>query len=93
MNVFLSLGLGFLLGYMGLVKEKMLKVNQRLQTVWLVLLIFIMGMSIGMDSQILKSLPTLGGKALLFTLACSAGSVFVVFLISHFFFDKEGRDS
>ena len=39
-DIFLVVGIGFFLGYKGFIKEKGIKLNSKLQTVWLMLLIF-----------------------------------------------------
>lgn len=90
-NVFLAVGLGFLLGYKGMLKEKGIRWNSRLQTLWLMLLIFCMGVSIGKNGEIVKNLPALGGKALLFAVLAAVGSVLAVYLLSTLFLDKEGK--
>lgn len=90
-KIFLSIGLGILIGYRNMLSPKAIKWNSRLQNVWLLLLIFVMGMSIGMDGDILKQLPVLGGKALLFAVATIIGSVLVVYIVSSAFFEREGH--
>ena len=45
--IFLAIGLGVLIGYQGWIRERGIRWNSRLQTVWLLLLIFCMGVSIG----------------------------------------------
>ena len=36
-DIFLVVGIGFFIGYKGLIKEKGIKLNSKLQTVWLML--------------------------------------------------------
>ena len=67
-DIFLAVGLGFFIGYKGFIKEKGIRLNSKLQTVWLMLLIFCMGVSIGRNGDIVKNLPLLGGKAILFAI-------------------------
>ncbi len=88
-KIFLSLFIGFLIGYKKIISDKMIKINSKVQTIFLVLLIFTMGLGIGMDSETLKQLPLIGGKALFFAVACSLGSIVVVYIISSIFFKKE----
>ena len=90
-DIFLAVGIGFFIGYRGFLKEKGLRLNGRLQTVWLMLLIFSMGVSIGRNGEILKSLPLLGGKALLFALLAVAGSIGAVALLAKAFLEKGGE--
>ena len=90
-DIFLAVGLGFLIGYKGFIKEKGINLNSKLQTVWLMLLIFCMGVSIGRNGDIVKNLPLLGGKAVLFALMTALCSTIVVYILSHLFLEKEGK--
>lgn len=90
-KIFLVLILGFAVGYKGLLKERGMKWNSRLQTLFLMLLIFCMGVSIGRNREILSGLPLLGGKALLFAVFAIAGSILLVYVLSVFFLEKEER--
>lgn len=90
-KIFLVLGLGFLIGYKGLLRERGIRWNSRFQTVFLLLLIFCMGVSIGRNEEILRNLPLLGGRALLFAMMAIIGSVLAVYILSILFLRKEGR--
>ena len=88
-DIFLAVGLGFFIGYKGFIKEKGIKWNSKLQTVWLMLLIFCMGVSIGRNGDIVKNLPLLGGKAILFAVITALCSTIVVYILSSLFLEKE----
>ncbi len=88
-EILVSLGLGFLIGYRRLIGERWILLNGKLQNVWLILLIFVMGFGIGRNKEVLQQLPLLGGKAVLFAIISSAGSVFVIYIISKLFFGEE----
>ena len=88
-DIFLVVGIGFFIGYKGLIKEKGIKLNSKLQTVWLMLLIYCMGVSIGRNGEIVKNLPILGGKAVLFAIMAALCSTIVVYIFSRLFLDKE----
>ena len=90
-KIFLVLGLGFLIGYKGVLQEKGLRMNGRLQTAFLLLLIFCMGVSIGRNGEILRNLPLLGGKALLFAVFAILGSTLAGYFLSRLFLQKEGK--
>ena len=91
-KIFLAVGIGFFIGFKGLLKEKGILLNTKLQTVWLMLLIFCMGVSIGRNGDIVKNLPALGGKAVLFSVMTIIGSVIVVYILSTLFLQKEGNE-
>lgn len=88
----ISLGLGFIIGYRRLIGEKWILLNGKLQTLWLVILIFVMGVGIGGNKEVLHQLPALGGKAILFAIISSAGSVAVIYFISKMFFRGEEKE-
>lgn len=90
-DIFLAVGIGFFIGYKGFIKEKGIKLNSKLQTVWLMLLIFCMGVSIGRNGDIVKNLPLLGGKAILFAIMTVLCSIIVVYIFSRLFLEKEGE--
>ena len=91
LKILISLGIGFLIGYQKFLSDKMIAANSKLQMIWLLLLIFVMGMSIGMDPDILTQLPVLGGKAFIFAVATCVGSVGVVYIFSRIFFKEEKK--
>lgn len=88
--ILVSFSFGFLIGYKKFISDKMIMINSKQQTVWLLLLIFSMGMSIGASKDILEQLPSLGWKAIVFAVVCSIGSIFCVYLVS-LFLEKEER--
>ena len=90
-KIFHVFGLGLLIGYKGVLQEKGLRMNGRLQTAFLLLLIFCMGVSIGRNGEILRNLPLLGGKALLFAVFAILGSTLAVYFLSRLFLQKEGK--
>ena len=83
--IFLAIGLGVLIGYQGWIRERGIRWNSRLQTVWL------LGVSIGRNGEVVRSLPLLGGKALLFAVMTAIGSIAVVYILSTLFLEKEGK--
>ena len=90
-KIFLVLGLGFLLGFSGRLKEKFMTLNSRMQTVWLMLLIFCMGVSIGRNREVIGKLPEIGASALLYSVLAILGSVAVVYVFSRIFFLGEAE--
>lgn len=92
LKIIVSLLIGFVIGYRVVLSDKQIQLNGKLQTIWLLLLIFSMGMSIGMNRSILQKLPVLGWKALLFAVLNVVGSVAVVYVVSRLFFEKEGKN-
>lgn len=87
-KIFLVLIVGFLIGYGGVLSQRQISWNGRLQTVWLLLLIFSMGVSIGKNGEVMQNLSVLGFRALVFAVFAIIGSVACVFVISRYFLEK-----
>lgn len=72
---------GAVVGAKVLDKKKDYKVLNRLSTICLCIIIFVMGARIGSDDKVIESLQTIGIKAFVITMLCFIGSVGAVFLI------------
>ncbi|MGL4791708.1 MAG: LysO family transporter [Anaerotignaceae bacterium] len=88
-EIIISLFLGFLIGYKLKFTDKIMKMNGKIQTLCLILLIFSMGMGIGINKEVLTSLPTIGLKAVIFACVTILCSVAVVYIFVKLFFPKE----
>lgn len=88
--IFLAIVMG-LIGIQCWIRERGTAGTAGLQTVWLLLLIFCMGVSIGRNGEVVRSLPLLGGKAVLFAVMTAIGSIAVVYILSTLFLEKEGK--
>ena len=80
---------GMVLGYLVRRKEQVVRVTERLIIWSIFLLLFLMGLSIGRDSLIVNSLPSLGFNALLISIAGIAGSLVLALLLWKYFFGKK----
>lgn len=56
----------------------------------IILLLFLLGLSVGGNREIVNNLPALGGQALLIAVAATLGSVLAAWAVYHYFF-KEKR--
>lgn len=75
---------GILLGY--LLRGKNLKSVPKLINVAILLLLFLLGITVGADREIMDNLGTIGKDALLIALACVAGSVLCAWVVCKYFF-------
>ena len=55
------------------------------------LLLFLLGISVGANKEIVNNLVSLGGQALLIALAATLGSILAASIVYHYFFKE--RDS
>lgn len=77
---------GILLGY--LFRERNLKFIQKLITWAIFILLFLLGLSVGVNDQIMDNLDTIGMDALLITFGAVAGSILCAWGIYKFYFFK-----
>ncbi|MBV1756904.1 MAG: lysine exporter LysO family protein [Dethiosulfatibacter sp.] len=82
---------GALLSYRGLIHIKMLKRVGSLQMFFLYMLIFIMGIRLGMNKEVLKAIGDIGFKAAVFTVGTLATSVAAVYVVSQLLFKGQER--
>lgn len=75
------LAIGWLLSNKGLIHEKLMGKISHIQTVILFGLIFIMGVRVGMDKQVLTSIGQIGLMAAVFAIITSSVSILFVYII------------
>ena len=59
---------------------------------YFLLLLFLLGISVGANDAIVNNLTTLGGQAFLIALAGTTGSVLAAWGVYHFFFKERRRE-
>jgi len=72
--------IGAILSNKGYIHEKLIKKISNIQTVFLFLLIFTMGIRLGMNEQVVSSIGQIGFKSLVFAILTAGFSVVFVFL-------------
>ena len=75
---------GIILGYA--FKERNLKFVQNLINYAIFLLLFLLGITVGANGEVMNNLDSIGLEALLITLAAITGSVLCAWGVYHFFF-------
>ncbi len=73
---------GMLIGGFVKMSDRMKDVNGKLQHFGVLLLLFVMGASIGLDHNLLTQFKSLGLKAALFALLTTAFSILLVYVLS-----------
>jgi len=74
------LAIGWLLSNKGFIHEKVMEKISSIQTLFLFILIFVMGVRLGMNEQVVSSIGQIGFKAIVFALFTAGFSVIFVFL-------------
>ncbi len=78
--------LGGFAGYFLSRWPQFLKVNEKLLSAAIYLLLFLLGLSVGLNKTIINHIDTIGFQAIVITLASITGSVAVCWLIYKIFF-------
>jgi len=86
------ISLGAFIGYKELFSKKLSMKLAKIQNICLLFLLFLMGVKIGINEEILKSFPTLGFSAILISLFSIIFSVLFVRLISKYI-SNSGKES
>ncbi len=74
-NVLIALITGLVIGKLLSKQDRVLPYLSKVTLAAVIGLLFIMGVQIGSNPEVLASLPTLGGRALVFALVTAGGSV------------------
>lgn len=77
--------LGGYLSYKGLIWKALSEKIDKLQLLCLFVLLFIMGLRIGMDDRVLDAFAQIGLHAVLYGIATVMGSLLMVHIFMHFF--------
>lgn len=80
---------GVLLGFVLNRFPKAIKLNDRLISWAIFLLLFLLGISVGLNETIIQNLAKIGRQAIVITLGAIAGSVLSLWFVYRFFFQIE----
>ncbi|NLF43750.1 MAG: lysine exporter LysO family protein [Bacteroidales bacterium] len=89
LTVVLIMCAGILAGYLLRSKKKLILLSEKLVTWAIFLLLFLLGIAIGANPQIMNNLHSLGLKALLITIGAVAGSITLAWLTYRLFFKNK----
>jgi uncharacterized membrane protein YbjE (DUF340 family) len=87
----LLLIVGVFLGLLLNKKKRIVKLTGKLTDVSIFLLLFFLGVSVGMNEKIVSNFRNIGLQALWITLAATVGSVLVSYVVYLLFFKKNRR--
>lgn len=85
------LALGAYIGFKEMAHPKLLKGLDKFQFAALIALLFIMGVRIGADKEVMESIDTIGIKGLIFAITTVSFSVFFVWCYKRLFHKKEAK--
>lgn len=85
--MFVGIAVGYLCRHLQLLQK-----TGRLITITIVLLLFLLGISVGANRELINNLGTLGIQALLIALAGTLGSVLAAWIVYRLFFKNQQRE-
>ena len=86
LKIIAFLALGILLGRVLRRREIVPRIADRLMTLTIYAFLFFLGITVGVNEQIIANLPHLGLKALIIAIVAIAGSIIASYPVYHFFF-------
>ncbi|MDR0661233.1 MAG: lysine exporter LysO family protein [Prevotellaceae bacterium] len=87
-EVILFLVLGILLGYFVRKKQRFLSISNRLVSISIYALLFLLGVALGTNSDLLRQLPKLGGYAFVLAVLSILGSIVLAAFLYRKMFKK-----
>ncbi|MGM0529725.1 MAG: LysO family transporter [Bacteroidota bacterium] len=80
---------GIFLGYWLRNHSKILRISSKLTDGAIFLLLFFLGVTVGMNEKIISNFQNIGLQSLVLTLFATIGSILVTFVFYKFFFSKQ----
>jgi uncharacterized membrane protein YbjE (DUF340 family) len=84
--ILIVLTAGIILGFLMRKHERMIRTADRIMNWTIYLLLFLLGISVGVNETIISNIHTIGVRALVLTAGAIVGSVIVSYIVSRFLF-------
>jgi len=84
--ILIVLTAGIILGFLMRKHERMIRTADRIMNWTIYLLLFLLGISVGVNETIISNIHTIGVRALVLTAVAIVGSVIVSYIVSRFLF-------
>lgn len=79
---------GIIIGFFINGKAKLIKINDKLITWAIYLLLFLFGIGVGINDKIVENIHTIGLQAIVITIGALLGSLICAYIVYKFFFEK-----
>ncbi|MCP9612881.1 LysO family transporter [Coprobacter tertius] len=83
------MGLGILAGHLLKKKKRIFPFIGKLNTGIIFLLLFVMGISVGNNREIMENITGLGSTAILIGIGCTTGSIIFTMIVQKIFFKEK----
>ncbi|HET6556523.1 MAG TPA: LysO family transporter [Prolixibacteraceae bacterium] len=88
-GVLITMIAGIITGVLIHRKDHLIKINDRLITIAIYVLLFLLGISVGLNKTVVQHIGTLGFQALIITTGAVSGSVLISWLVYKVFFKEK----
>jgi uncharacterized membrane protein YbjE (DUF340 family) len=89
--VLLLMTIGFILGFILRNKTKFIQFSNKSTTLIIYMLLFLLGIGVGLNETIISNMDTIGQQAILITIGAVLGSLIFAYLIYKLFFIQENE--
>ncbi len=79
------------IGYLIRNKSTLIKINSQLTITTIYLLLFLLGISVGLNDKIIKNIDTIGLQAIIITIGAVLGSLICAYVIYQLFFVNKSQ--
>lgn len=87
-SLFIFLGIGILIGLF-IMPKKFIKVNGKIQQIFIIVMIFAMGVSYGANPDFFKNLREVGIVSLIFAVITLLAGIFLTYFVTKIFFKEK----
>jgi uncharacterized membrane protein YbjE (DUF340 family) len=85
-TVLVLMTLGIILGYFISEKKSLIKISDKLTTICIYLLLFLLGIGVGLNDKIIANIGTIGLQAIIITAGALLGSLILAYFTYKIFF-------
>ncbi len=90
-NILIVLSTGILIGFLIVKRPKLHQLNNNLLSWAIYLLLFLLGISVGTNKEMIQNMGKIGYEAIAIAIASIAGSVFLSALLFKFLFKPDAK--
>ncbi len=92
-TVLVIMTIGMILGFFISNKTKWIKLNEKLTSWAIYLLLFWLGISVGENDKIIDNIPTIGLQAVVITIGSLLGSLICAYIVYKLFFVSKNKNT
>ncbi len=92
-TVLIIMSIGIAVGFLISKRENLIKINDKLVTWSIYLLLFLLGIGVGTNKDIINNVHTIGLQAIIITIAALLGSLVCAYIVYILFFQNKQKQA